>query len=1526
MIPQPEYFKRIREGAAKRWDQLEQDPELAGPWHQLFKQVQSPRHILSELLQNADDAGATEASVHVENGVFVFKHNGEDFTAEHFASLCRFGYSNKRALHTIGFRGIGFKSTFSLGDRVELFTPSLSVVFDRHRFTEPVWTEPPLQGDDFTVVRVVIREKRRQKEVERNLQEWLKSPVSLLFFKSIRRLAIQDEVVEWKNIGPGPVENTEWVELVDKGKKPFLLVRSAFEQFPEEALSEIKEERMLTAGEDADFPPCQVELVLGAKGRLFVVLPTGVETTLPFACNAPFIQDPARMKIKDPETSPTNRWLLERVGKLATSVMLRWLKNDRLELTERAQAYALLPNIDRDDSSLEGICATTVEEAFDVIQENKSLLLTNDGDLKPANQSVIIPKELLDVWPADQVATLMDDANRPIFSLHVSNADREKLVRWGIIEEITRDQVLIILQKKHLPKPESWERLLKLWVYIASELTGYRYNPDKDKVRIVPVKGKEVLYSVSEVIRLGERKILQSSEEWEFLATYLLVFNNDWSQFLADQRRKVKESENEKLTEEVEIAYTVLRAVGIESSSDASQMVERVSTDFFSQGKHPVSDCIKLAQIAAKVGATVRTSFRFVTQDTRLRSTEDVILFDEDGTLEYLLPSNWGQNHLLHSDYSTFSSCTEEEWTGWISSGRAGLFTFVPPLQKRVSVWGRQKIDREIRNRGYEGNISFHYVTDQFAIDDWDFEGIHWRHWQSLAKEDDKLWGRLVERILAQQDTFWSKAISVKALHIATTGTKKSVINGSLTPDWILKLRGISCLPDTRGFYRKPAELVRRTPETEPFMDVEPFIHGKLDNESNRQLLDMLGVSSVPMGPERLLDCLQTLSRADEPPVYEVDKWYRRLDLMADTCSTADFHNIKNTFYDEKLILTEDTTWVQASDVFLSTDEEDVPGVAVVRASVRDLVIWRKMGIPERPTVDLVIKWLQGLPSGKALSQEDARRVRALLARHALRIWDECGHWLNLAGEWVPVDTISYALTMQSLVPWSHLHKWVKQKTVDFHLLGAITQEPPFSEIPTLASHIEERFHQPPFFKGHFEEKTWLKRLGSELCRLILDDEDNTARIRALAEDLVETKWQTTGGLETIPYIEGTPAGTPRSVEVLWLDRVLYVDDLPNAKLARKVPEKLGKFFNHQDINAALNYCYGRSPEDVTEYIEENFELLEIEEDEPPVAEEVEYTIVEEVEPPVSKETKPPVAEDVKSPIAEETEPSVAEEAVALAGDTLQEGPVSQDSEFADVCPTEAQAVSVEKMAASDPDEHLIPASEPKECESEIIYEELPSEVVKPKKPHISKSPKMGFIGRFAQRLGYKKNEDESSSDGLPLLAAELEDGENGITGEEPPAEAPETKKAHTSKPNNPSIIERFAQIMGYKKDGDKFYHADGSFICKSNDSIFSWEMWSASGELVRSYWPKDHCLQMEPLQLDAEVWGLVDRFPQTHAFILSDPEGEPVELTGESLRTMREEGEITLYPATYRIVYEPDQYNPDRNTPQNLLICANEE
>jgi hypothetical protein len=97
----PSYFNNIQRRASERWDQLENDPELAGPWHQLFRQVQSPRHVVSELLQNADDAGAKSASVRIEEDTFIFEHDGDDFDHEQFASLFRDGVSDTQDARTV---------------------------------------------------------------------------------------------------------------------------------------------------------------------------------------------------------------------------------------------------------------------------------------------------------------------------------------------------------------------------------------------------------------------------------------------------------------------------------------------------------------------------------------------------------------------------------------------------------------------------------------------------------------------------------------------------------------------------------------------------------------------------------------------------------------------------------------------------------------------------------------------------------------------------------------------------------------------------------------------------------------------------------------------------------------------------------------------------------------------------------------------------------------------------------------------------------------------------------------------------------------------------------------------------------------------------------------------------------------------------------------------------------------------------------------------------------------------------------
>lgn len=1386
MSEAPAYFEAIRARAATRWVQLENDPELAGPWHQLFKQVQSsPWHVVSELLQNADDAGATKAAVDIRDGEFIFSHNGEDFTDEHFASLCRFGYSNKRALHTIGFRGIGFKSTFGLGDEVRLLTPTLAVRFRRERFTEPLWIDAVHKHPLLTEVRVNIRDEHCHRELKKNLNEWLRNPVSLLFLRHIRSLRISDQEVRWLSQGAGPTSESEWMSLSNAPDRKYLLIKSTPENFPPDALEEIKQERMLSVDEETSFPPSSVEIILGLEGPLFVILPTGIKTALPFACNAPFVQDPARVRVKNPSISPTNRWLLRRAGELAATTMLAWLRDDNLTVEERSRAYDLLPDVDRDDDSLEGSCAAIVEKAFDDRIENEKFLLTEPGSLESWKGCTAVPEILLEVWTPKQVSTFFTD-KLPVLSRHVVARNRRKLIHWGGVQELDSSNAISVLTSKHLPKPDSWWQLMALWSYL-SNVTVHHYRRNYKNVRVVPVQGKNVLYAANEVVRFGEKKLLQSQEDWQFLAERLLVLNQNWLRFLAKQRRTAEERDDESLDEQVEKAYRVLKAFGLTEASDVSRVIQRVADSFFAQDECDIEDCIRLAQLAACLGASVTDRFQFVTRSGNCTPVSHDIVDDVHNDLDTFVSDDWCEGQVLHEDYRVTLSCTKEEWRQWIASGRSRLLTFVPIRQTQRHVWGRHNLQRSLRDRGFDHEPYFPYVTHEFIIGDWDFADDHWRYWRALAQEDETFWNRLLSRILEQPQGFWSKALSAKALQVATTGNTRAITTEPLLPSWIVKFRELPCLQDTRGNYRQPAELFRRTPETEALLDVEPFVLAELDTEANRQFLLRLGVRDTPTGPDRLLDRLRALATVDNPPVYEVEKWYHRLDQLIVKCSTEEFEEIKNVFAHEKIILTEDNGWACVAEVFLTADEEDVPGAALVHSSVRHLTLWHKVGIKDRPTADLAIQWLAGLESGLSLSQDELRRVRSLLPRYPKRIWSECGHWLNLEGEWTPVEHLAYSLTMQSLVPWKHLFKTVKQKTADLQKLSAeVCTQYPFSELRSLAGIIEDRLQYNPHGLPDPEKMPWIIALGTGLRRIVLDDQDETKRVHELANRLASTGWQVVTGLQTVPYINGEPAGTSRCIAVLWENSLLYVENRSTAKMANAIAQELGRVFNKHEIADAIKLCYDRSPQFIEEYLKENFNLKS-EED------------VDLIDGNLKRE--------------------LGQDGTATKGDTGQNVSTPKDAN--------------DKPGVEDVVEH-----------------------------------------------SNAKGKDEK--------------------------EEPARPRRKPTKSPKPSLIERFAEAKGYVQDGaDRFCHPKGGCIQKVSGQSFPWERRSASGELLECYWPKEHCIQREPLELDAEIWRLCDKYPDKYRLLLVDVKSSPLEISGRQLREMCDARELTLFPAKYRLVYE---------------------
>ena len=97
-----------------------------GVWKSVIDKYPDTAHFIYELLQNADDALATEVTILLDRKSLIFKHNGsvhftvtdvedESITPGHINSIVGIGDStkgDKEATNKIGKFGIGFKSVF----------------------------------------------------------------------------------------------------------------------------------------------------------------------------------------------------------------------------------------------------------------------------------------------------------------------------------------------------------------------------------------------------------------------------------------------------------------------------------------------------------------------------------------------------------------------------------------------------------------------------------------------------------------------------------------------------------------------------------------------------------------------------------------------------------------------------------------------------------------------------------------------------------------------------------------------------------------------------------------------------------------------------------------------------------------------------------------------------------------------------------------------------------------------------------------------------------------------------------------------------------------------------------------------------------------------------------------------------------------------------------------------------------------------------------------------------------------------
>jgi hypothetical protein len=361
--------------------------------------------------------------------------------------------------------------------------------------------------------------------------------------------------------------------------------------------------------------------------RLYVVLPTGVCPDLPFSCNAPFLQDPARTGLKEPTVSPTNQWLLRRLGELAAQDMCGWIGNADLSMEDRAEGYDLLPQPPQEANNVDDDCASQIGRAFGEVCEGEQVLLTEEGELVETNTCLAPPTETYHIWSSRQLLQVFGDSDDALLCRHISDVNRDLLSDWEWVKPVTATQVIQrLMSGKRPPRPREWEGLLRLWEFVQSHI-GWDYGGTKRKaLRVVPVKGQSDLFAATEVVRLSSAKSIVAPEDWEFLSNHMLVLDRNWLNRLSELQKKGKQEEGD-TPQYIEAARQLLADLGLDTPSQPDALIIQAAASMCAADEVAIADIVRLTHIAAALDAQVPPTFNYVSRSGSLNEASDGMVY-----------------------------------------------------------------------------------------------------------------------------------------------------------------------------------------------------------------------------------------------------------------------------------------------------------------------------------------------------------------------------------------------------------------------------------------------------------------------------------------------------------------------------------------------------------------------------------------------------------------------------------------------------------------------------------------------------------------------------------------------------------------------------------------------------------------------------------------------------------------------------------------------------------------------------------
>lgn len=755
-------FKKLHDKRARQFETMN-DHSMRGIWSSVVDKYPDSVHFIYELLQNADDAEATEVTIYLDTDTLYFKHNGkiqftvtddDDATIKpgHINAIVGIGNSSKSDGNTIGKFGVGFKAVFQYTDSPRVYSDNFKFQIEHYIVPDLISSDCPYRNPGETLFEIPFRDPAScYKEILDKLNH-LKHPI--LFLNNIKK-------VEWEDLTKFNHNKEYRVSVRESSKTRDITCQKIQEECPGKINDIWLFTRSVKVPGGKQYPVSVGYFLAYSDGKeildtdirpgVYCFFSTAESFDSCFISHAPFLLVDNRQQVKELEA--VNRVFRDEICKLAAEalILLRDIgeKHDNQLINENLLRIVPLRNPGEDLGKFISN-AHLFAPMKGVLMRNKLLLSRSNSYITPTKARLAQPVSLVEVLAADQLSELVPEVQDIDFLQNAptsrdSDAFRYLTEELGV-ERFTSEDFARRITPEFMSK-RSFEWVVRFYRFLNEDAREL-WNANSRRLYF-----NELLMRKAPIVKLTdgrwvapyEKEVLnvffapeEGSGEYNIIADE--YYNHEPSRkFLVDLGVKEPDMRDYILTkllpkyaqEEVSVSHALIR-------SDLDTLIQY-------SGKVEVDDERKLYE-------TIKKSFyvlgRNSENETFLYRTEQVY-FPSKELREYFK----GDEECVFLDERFYASVLKKYSPGKVRDffEKAGV-AFLPRI-KKLTIKDRDSLSVRQRKELREGISQFYFHYREYGYD-WQIDGLENALNNNLSRQlSIQIWTWIREMNLSNYDT-----------------------------------------------------------------------------------------------------------------------------------------------------------------------------------------------------------------------------------------------------------------------------------------------------------------------------------------------------------------------------------------------------------------------------------------------------------------------------------------------------------------------------------------------------------------------------------------------------------------------------------------------------------------------------------------------------------------------------------------------------------------------------------------------------